>query len=160
MNAVEIHQRSDMTANRRQSRIRRRFNRGIQRIFGSFFSNDIRFHAFVEGKKDPLYDEWRTKPSYADPVCLTGQVNATPKPGDTEPQEERYDTIFRITLKSFQKAGVPIEDRDQHGLIQKGLITYQDVVYDIVRINPLTYIADMNMTYNVFCRERVGFTDG
>ena len=149
-----------MTANRRQRRIRRRFNRGIQRIFGSFFSNDIRYHAFVEGIRDPLYDEWKTESSYTGPVCLTGQVNATPRQGDTEPQEERYDTIFRITLMSFQNAGVPIEDRDQHGLILKGLITYQDVVYEIVRINPLTFIADMNMTFNVFCRERVGFADG
>ena len=157
---MDIHQRSDMTTNRRQRRIRRRFNQGIQRIFSSFFSNDIRYHAFVDGEKDPLYDEWKTKPSYADPVCLTGQVNAAPRPGDTEPQEERYDTIFRITLKSCQNAGIPIQDRDQHKRIQKGLITYQDVVYEIVRINPITYIADMNMTFNVFCREKRGFENG
>ena len=154
------HRRPDMTTNRRQRRVRGRFNRGIQRIFSSFFSNDIRYHAFVEGEKDTLYDEWRTEPSYADPVCLTGQVNATPRPGDTEVQEERYDTVFRVTLKSFQRAGVPVEDRDWHGSILKGLITYQDVVYEIVRINPITYIADMNMTFNVFCRERVGFGNG
>ena len=138
-----------MTTNRVQAKARRKFNRGVQKIFSKLFSNDIMYHAFVEGERDPLYDEWKTPPTHAAPVALTGSVNRTP-------QEERYDALFRITLMSFQSHGIPIEDRGRHQSIMKGLITYQDVVYDIVRINPLTYIADMNMTFHVFCRERRG----
>ena len=145
-----------MTTNRVQAKARRKFNRGIQRIFSKLFSNDIMYHAFIEGEMDPLYKEWKTPPTYADPVPLTGSVNRTPQAGDTEPQEERYDALFRITLMSFQNNAIPIEDREHHPAIMKGIITYQDVVYDIVRINPLTYIADMNMTFHVFCRERRG----
>jgi len=148
------------TTNRVQARVRRKFNRGIQRIFSKVFSNDIMYHAFVEGEIDPLYGEYESEPSYAPPVALTGNVNRTPNAGDTEPQEQRYDAIIRVTLHSCQDAGVPIEIRAEHKNIRKGLISYQGSIFEIITINPLTFLADMNMTYNLACRERKGMDYG
>ena len=145
----------DITTNRTQKRARRKFNKGIHKIFSKLFTNDIFYHAFIDGEKDPLYDEWKTPPTYATPVSLTGSVNLTLQTGDTEPQEERFDALFRITLMSFQNNNIPIEDREKHPEILKGVITYQDIMYDLIKINPMTYIADMNMTFQIFARERI-----
>lgn len=139
--------------------IQEAFVDGIHEIFTTLFnegeSDGVYFYPFNPNcKSDNVYKELIGK-QYLDPVLLVAKVNL-----EVEDPQEDFRVVthrgkFRVTYKSLMENKVNVNLTNLKEL-EKGLMKYKDMVFDIQKIVPMTYVEDVFLTYEFHCKEKLG----
>lgn len=135
------------------------FVEGIHEVFTTLFndgvSDGVYFYPFNPNcKSDNVYGE-RIGKQYLEPILLVAKVTITVvDPTDTFRVVSHKGT-FRVTYKSLRDNDIDVSLSNLKEL-EKGLMKYKDMVFEIESIHPTTYVEDTFLTYEFHCKEKLG----
>lgn len=132
---------------------------GIHEVFTTLFnegiSDGVHFYPFNPNcKSDNVYKE-RIGKLYLDPILLVAKVTI-----DVVDPTDSFRTVshrgtFRVSYKSLRDNNVDVSLKNLKEL-EKGLMKYKDMVFEIEKIVPTTYVEDVFLTYEFQCKEKLG----
>ena len=132
---------------------------GIHEVFTTLFNEGVAdgvyFYPFNPNcKSDNVYKE-RIGKQYLEPILLVAKVTIEViDPTDTFRVVSHKGT-FRVTYKSLRDNKIDVSLSNLKEL-EKGLIKYKDMVFEIENIEPTTYVEDVFLTYEFHCKEKIG----
>ena len=135
------------------------FVEGIHEVFTTLFndgvSDGVYFYPFNPNcKSDNVYKE-RIGKEYLDPVLLVAKVNL-----EVEDPQEEFKVVthrgrFRVTYKSLMENKIDTSLTNLKEL-EKGQMKYKGMMFSIEKIVPMTYVEDVFLTYEFYCKEKLG----
>lgn len=139
--------------------IQNAFVDGIHEVFTTLFNegttDGVYFYPFNPNcKTDNVYKE-RIGKKYLNPILLVAKVEIT----GVDPQDATrvltHRGKFRVTYKSLRDNSIDVSLTNLKEL-EKGLMKYKDMVFEILKIEPQTYVEDVFLTYEFHCKEKLG----
>lgn len=134
--------------------IRNDFIEGVHEVFTSLFNygegDGILFYPYYKNELN-IYGEDEYK-EYKKPYNLIAQVRMFPQEGETVVDERKYDATFVIPLKSFMDNNIDVS-RESLLELQKGVICWDGIYYQIELIKPKAFVEDVFLLYDFNCIE-------
>ena len=139
------------------------FIEGVQEIFTTLFNNGsegedgIFFYALSDRSVTNVYGESKEK-VYKNPVMWVSSISFSPEHGVQTVEGVKRNAVFKVPLKSLRESGYftdgdfykQKEDMDK---ICRGVIRYKDTYYEVLRVEPRTYVEDTFLIYQMDCKE-------
>jgi len=130
-----------------------KFINGTYKVYKKMFSQKVFYTPLVEAVVDPIYDEF-AKVVYGIPIPLVAKVSLSLTFDSVPPKDQKFTSDFHFPFKSLRDNGVDVLDHANHKKIQQGYLTYKDINYTIMAIEPLTFIGDSFIVWSFKCVER------
>ena len=135
-----------------QKRISEEFLDGIYEVFSTMMTDQI-FLKLLDEKNTVtnIYEETKQK-NYLDPIQLVGKFSLSMSQGEEEVEGTQDYVTATIPTKSLLDNNVDISPQNYHTL-EKGVIHYKGVDYEIKQVNPTTNIDDVFQFYVFYCEK-------
>lgn len=123
----------------------------ISTLFNSGENNEGLSLYLITDNETNVYGEQKYK-RYKSPITLACRVNISPNTSVQDVQNPSFNAQFVVPLKSFQINNLEV-DKESLELYRRSLVGFKDVLYEVVSINPKTYIQDCYLFYDFSCKE-------
>lgn len=134
----------------------KKFYEGVHKVYSTMFSygiegeDGILLFLLQEDKRD-VYGEQRNK-MYHPPVALIARVEDSVVEGNANVERQKRKCTFNVPIKSLNDAGIYMT-KDTLDYLKSAVIMYNDIYYDVDRIQGFTFVEDTFMVYKFFCTE-------
>lgn len=135
-----------------QKRISEEFLDGIYEVFSIMMTDQI-FLKLLDEKTTVtnIYEETPTK-KYLDPIQLVGKITFATEQGEQEVEGNQHYVSVTIPTKSLLSKNVDISPQN-YATLEKGVISYEGVDYEISRVRPTTNIDNVFQFYVFDCEK-------
>lgn len=135
-----------------QKRLSEEFLDGIYEVFSLMLTDQI-FLKLLDEKNTVtnVYEETSNK-KYLEPLQLVGKVSLDVSQGEQVVEGNQDSAQFTIPAKSLLLKGVDLSPNSYDSL-EKGVISYKGVDYDIKQVKPTTNIDDVFQFYVFSCEK-------
>ena len=135
-----------------QKRISEEFLDGIYEIFSIMMTDQIFLKLLDETNTvTNLYEETDRK-NYFDPIQLVGKFSLSVAQGEEDVEGNQNYVTVTIPTKSLLTKGVDISP-DNYSTLEKGVIQYDGVDYEIRQVTPTTNIDNVFQFYVFHCEK-------
>lgn len=135
-----------------QERISDVFLEGIHEVFSILMTDKIFLKLLDENSTEiNIYNEASVK-KYHDPIQLVGKVSLGSEQGEQEVEGNQDLATFTIPTKSLLDRGVDITPQN-HDTLEKGVIQYEGVDYEVKQVTPRTNIDSVFQFYVFYCEK-------
>lgn len=128
------------------------FLNGIYEAYSILMTNQIFLKLLDEKNTETnIYNETKGK-KYLDPVQLVGKFSMDREQGDEDVEGIQDFITVTIPTKSLLVNNIDISP-DNYETLQKGVIEYKGVDYEIAEIRPKVNIDDVFQFYAFYCKK-------
>lgn len=136
----------------RGNRISEEFLEGIYEVYDTLMTDQIFLKLLdEEHTATSIYDETVTK-NYLPPIQLVGKFSMSVEQGEQAIEGIQNMVTATIPTKGLLKAEVDITPQNYHTL-EKGVINYKGVDYEIAMVKPTVNIDDVFQFYVFYCEK-------
>lgn len=133
-------------------RISEEFLDGIYEIFSQMMTNQI-FLKLLDEKNTVtnIYQETKSK-KYLEPIQLVGKFALSTSQGEEDVEGNQDYVTATIPTKSLLDNNIDISPRN-YDTLEKGVIHYDGVDYEIKQVRPMTNIDNVFQFYVFYCEK-------
>lgn len=133
-------------------RISEEFLDGIYEIFSILMTDQIFLKLLDKlNTVTNIYEETKRK-KYLEPIQLVGKFSLLINQGEEDVEGNQAYATFTIPTKSLLENNIDISPRN-YDTLEKGVITYDGVDYDIKQVRPMTNIDNVFQFYVFYCEK-------
>lgn len=136
----------------------RAFLDGVLEVYQEIFSQEVPFY-FLDREKTDInpYGE-TTQKIYKEPVYLTARVQLEAKDGEKAINRTYLTAKITVPTQSFWDNNIAVTAKDIAEM-RKGKFVFNNMNFEIVRVQPRTQINNTYIVYKFYCREIFDETD-
>ena len=135
-----------------QKRISEEFLEGIYEVFSILMTDQIFLKLLDEDNTvTNIYEETKSK-KYLEPIQLVGKFSMSVSQGEEEVEGTQDFVTATIPTKSLLDKGVDITPQN-YSTLEKGVISYCGIDYNIKQIKPTTNIDNVFQFYVFYCEK-------
>lgn len=133
-------------------RLSEEFLNGIYEVYSTLMTNQIFLKLLDESNTDTnIYEETKKK-QYLDPIQLVGKFSLSMEQGEQVVEGIQDYVTATIPTKSLLDNGVDITPQN-YDTLNKGVIEYKGVEYEIEKVKPTVNIDDVFQFYVFTCKK-------
>ena len=130
---------------------------GINEVFSIMFTESCEIRFLNKNNKVNIYNETKGK-EYSEPINLVAKIVESVN----IPENPNFKNILSITVtiptKQLIDNNIPHETLEDLENLEKALITYKDVTYEVSKVTLKTLIVDKWQMYQLDCIHTRGVT--
>ena len=135
-----------------QKRLSEEFLDGIYEVFSEMMTNQI-FLKLLDGTTPTnIYGETKQKKYLEPPIQLVGKFSISKGQGEEVVEGVQIYATATIPTKSLLDNNIDISPKNYHAL-EKGVIHYDGVDYEIKQVKPTTNIDNVFQFYVFYCEK-------
>lgn len=133
-------------------RISEEFLDGIYEIYSILMTDQIFLKLLDKyNTVTNIYEETKRK-KYLEPIQLVGKFSLSVSQGEEDVEGNQAYATFTIPTKSLLDNNIDISPRN-YDTLEKGVISYDGVDYDIKQVRPMTNIDNVFQFYVFYCEK-------
>ena len=133
-------------------RISEEFLDGIYEIYSILMTDQIFLKLLDKySTVTNIYEETKRK-KYLEPIQLVGKFSLLVNQGEEDVEGNQAYATVTIPTKSLLENNIDISPRN-YDTLEKGVITYDGVDYDIKQVRPMTNIDNVFQFYVFYCEK-------